>query len=191
MLKQWQKSECPSDEELKNRLTEARKKLELQQMEVKEHKLPVLVLVEGWGTAGKGSVIGQVIRNIDPRFFKVVSMDTPTPEELRKPFLARYFANIPEAGKFEFLDSGWMDEVMKELLDGGYPPETPVAACYKLTWKEQRIYRGQLKDLAKILKENNLTLTTMIVVGEAIDNREGLSKLYDGHFTHLFRKASK
>ena len=83
MLKQWQKSECPSDEELKNRLTEARKKLELQQMEVKEHKLPVLVLVEGWGTAGKGSVIGQVIRNIDPRFFKVVSMDTPTPEELR------------------------------------------------------------------------------------------------------------
>ena len=84
-----------------------------------------------------------------------------------------------------------VDEVMKELLDGGYPPETPVAACYKLTWKEQRIYRGQLKDLSKILKDNNLTLTTMIVVGEAIDNRNGLSKLYDGHFTHLFRKGKE
>ena len=60
-----------------------------------------------------------------------------------------------------------------------------------LTWKEQRIYRGQLKDLANILKENNLTLTTMIVVGEAIDNRHGLSKLYDGHFTHLFRKGKQ
>ena len=34
----------------------------------------VLVLMEGWGTAGKGSVIGQVIQNIDPRFFKVESM---------------------------------------------------------------------------------------------------------------------
>ena len=29
-----------------------------------------------------------------------------------------------------------------------------------------------MKNLAKIVKENNLTLTTMIVVGEAIDNRE-------------------
>ncbi len=90
-----------------------------------------------------------------------------------------------------FLSANIVDDVMKELLEGGYPPETPVAACYKLTWKEQRIYRGQLKDLAKILKENNLTLTTMIVVGEAIDNRHGLSKLYDAHFAHIFRKASK
>jgi len=141
MLKHWQKSECPSDEELKNRLTEARKKLELQQMEVKEHKLPVLVLVEGWGTAGKGSVIGQVIRNIDPRFFKVVSMDTPTPEELRKPFLARYFANIPEAGKFEFLDSGWMDEVMKERLHGKLSDED-----YARRIESIRCFERQLTD---------------------------------------------
>lgn len=90
-----------------------------------------------------------------------------------------------------FLSAGIVDEVTEELLAGGYPPETPVAACYKLTWKEQKIFRGQLKDLPKILKENNLRLTTMIVVGEAIDNREGLSKLYDGHFTHLFRKGKE
>ena len=44
--------------------------------------------------------------------------------------------------------------------------------------------------LAKIMKDNHLTLTTMIVVGDAIDNREGLSKLYDGKFTHLFRTAA-
>ncbi len=88
-----------------------------------------------------------------------------------------------------FLSASIVDEVQRQLLEGGYPPETPVAACYKLTWKDQRIYRGQLKDLSKILKENNLTLTTMIVVGKAIDNRQGLSKLYDGHFTHMFRDS--
>ena len=64
-----------------------------------------------------------------------------------------------------------------------------MAACYKLTWKEEKIYRGQLKDLARIVKENNLTLTTLLVVGEAIDNRHGLSKLYDHSFTHLFREG--
>ena len=63
-----------------------------------------------------------------------------------------------------------------------------VAACYKLTWKDQKIFRGELKDLADIVKGNNLTLTTMIVVGDAIGNREGLSRLYASEFKHIFRQ---
>jgi precorrin-6x reductase len=34
-----------------------------------------------------------------------------------------------------------------------------------------------------------IILTTMLVVGEAIDNRQGLSELYNKHFTHLFRQG--
>ena len=85
-----------------------------------------------------------------------------------------------------YLSAGIVDEVQKELMMA-YPPETPVAACYKLTWKEEKIYRGVLKDLARIVHDNNLTLTTLLVVGEAIDNREGLSRLYNDSFKHLFR----
>lgn len=85
-----------------------------------------------------------------------------------------------------FLSASVVDQVQQELMEH-YPPETPVAACYKLTWKDEKIYRGELKDLAKIVKENELTLTTMIVVGEAIGNRQGLSKLYSHQFKHLFR----
>ncbi|MBQ9397059.1 MAG: precorrin-4 C(11)-methyltransferase [Bacteroidales bacterium] len=85
-----------------------------------------------------------------------------------------------------YLSAAIVEEVQAELLQA-YPPETPVAACYKLTWKEERIYRGQLKDLAKIVRENNLTLTTLLVVGDAIGNREGLSRLYAHEFKHLFR----
>ncbi len=86
-----------------------------------------------------------------------------------------------------YLSAGIVDDVQRELLMA-YPPETPVAACYKLTWKEEKIYRGVLKDLARIVHENNLTLTTLLVVGDAIDNREGLSHLYNDNFKHLFRK---
>ena len=85
-----------------------------------------------------------------------------------------------------YLSAAIVEEVQAELLQA-YPPETPVAACYKLTWKEERIYRGQLKDLAKIVRDNNLTLTTLLVVGDAIGNREGLSRLYAHEFKHLFR----
>lgn len=116
MLENWIKPQNPEEEELDERLHAARSKLSVLQMQIKEHGLPVLVLFEGWGTAGKGSVLGKVIKNIDPRFFKVATMDEPTEEEGRKPFLYRYFVKIPAKGKFEFLDSGWMDEVVKDVL---------------------------------------------------------------------------
>ena len=86
-----------------------------------------------------------------------------------------------------FLSASIVDNIQKELLEH-YPSSTPVAVCYKLTWKDEKIYRGELKNLAKIVKENKLTLTTMIVVGKAIDNRQGLSRLYAHEFKHLFRK---
>lgn len=107
---------------------------------------------------------------------------TPMPEKEKLHLLAR-----SQSTMCIYLSAAIVDEVQKELLMS-YPPETPVAACYKLTWKEEKIYRGQLKDLARIVHDNNLSLTTLLVVGDAIDNRNGLSKLYDRSFTHLFRK---
>ena len=106
---------------------------------------------------------------------------TPMPDREKLHLLAR-----SQSTMCIYLSAAIVDDVQAELLQA-YPPETPVAACYKLTWRDERIYRGQLKDLAQIVKENNLTLTTMLVVGEAIDNRQGLSHLYASDFKHLFR----
>ncbi|MBO4906089.1 MAG: precorrin-4 C(11)-methyltransferase [Bacteroidaceae bacterium] len=89
-----------------------------------------------------------------------------------------------------FLSATLVDEVQRELLAGGYPADTPVAVCHKLTWPEQAIYRGQLGNLSQLVHNNSLTLTTMIVVGRAIGNREGLSRLYSHQFSHLFRSSS-
>ncbi|MCR4654780.1 MAG: polyphosphate:AMP phosphotransferase [Lachnospiraceae bacterium] len=118
MLKKMQYPERPEKEELKKRLKAAKEELFSRQMKLKEHKLPVIVLMEGWGTSGKGAIIGSVIQSIDPRFFKVAAITVPTTEEKRKPWLARFFDKIPEAGKFQFYDSGWMDEVTRGRLSG-------------------------------------------------------------------------
>jgi precorrin-4 C11-methyltransferase len=107
---------------------------------------------------------------------------TPMPDKEKLHLLAR-----SQSTMCIFLSASVVEDVQRDLLEH-YLPETPVAACYKLTWKDERVYRGQLKDLTKIVKENNLTLTTLIVVGEAIDNRHGLSRLYAHEFKHLFRK---
>ena len=117
MLKTWIPGETPEKEELKQQLDVAKKKLYDLQMKIKEHKIPVLVLFEGWSAAGKGSMIGKVIKNIDPRFFKVATMSAPSEEELRRPFLYRYMCQIPEQGKFTFLDAGWMEQTTQEVLN--------------------------------------------------------------------------
>lgn len=109
---------------------------------------------------------------------------TPMPEKEQLHLLAK-----SQSTMCIFLSAAIVDDVQKELLQE-YPEDTPVAACYHLTWPDQKIYRGVLKDLAKIVHDNHLTLTTMLVVGEAIDNRQGLSELYNKHFTHLFRKGN-
>jgi precorrin-4 C11-methyltransferase len=106
---------------------------------------------------------------------------TPMPEREQLSLLAR-----SQSTMCIFLSAGIADEVQRELLEH-YPPATPVAVCYRLTWPDQRIWRGELQNLAEIVSQNNLTLTTMIVVGDAIDNREGLSRLYAHDFKHLFR----
>ena len=108
---------------------------------------------------------------------------TPMPEKEQLHLLAR-----SQSTMCIFLSAAIVDDVQRELLQE-YPEDTPVAACYHLTWPDQKIYRGILKDLAKIVHDNHLTLTTMLVVGESIDNRKGLSELYNKHFTHLYRKG--
>ena len=118
MLKSWTPEEIPPKDELKERLSKSKNRLYDLQMKIKERKLPVLVLFEGWSAAGKGSMIGKIIKNIDPRFFKVATMSAPTEEETRRPFLYRYMKKIPEEGKFTFLDSGWMEHTAKDVLKG-------------------------------------------------------------------------
>ena len=108
---------------------------------------------------------------------------TPMPEKEQLHLLAK-----SQSTMCIFLSASIVDDVQRELLQE-YPEDTPVAACYHLTWPDQKIYRGVLKDLAQIVHDNHLTLTTMLVVGEAIDNRQGLSELYKKYFTHLFRKG--
>lgn len=118
MLRDFVMAQKPDREELRSELESEREKLIANQLKVKDAGLPVMVIFEGWGSSGKGSVIGRVIKNIDPRFFKVRSMNPPTPEERRYPFMHRYFQYIPEAGKFVFFDRCWMEEVVSQQMSG-------------------------------------------------------------------------
>ncbi|PIF06163.1 MAG: precorrin-4 C(11)-methyltransferase [Draconibacterium sp.] len=108
---------------------------------------------------------------------------TPMPEREQLQKLAK-----SQSTMCIYLSAAIADKIEKQLLEH-YPKDTPVAVCYKLTWKEEKIYRCKLVDLAKTVAEHQLKMTTLIVVGKAIDNRSGKSKLYHQKFTHAFREG--
>ncbi len=116
MLKDFEKSKSEDKDVLTREIRELRAELIGQQQLIREKKLPVLVLIEGWAAAGKGSLVKELISEIDPRFYNVVSPAVIPENEARYPFLYPYASAIPENGKLIFLDSGWMESAVRKLL---------------------------------------------------------------------------
>ena len=116
MIKDFEKSKPEEKEILNEEIKALRARLIGQQQLIREKKLPVLVLIEGWAAAGKGSLIKEIISEIDPRFYNVVSPAVTPESEMRYPFLYPYATAIPENGKLIFLDSGWMESVVRKSL---------------------------------------------------------------------------
>nr|WP_319489958.1 polyphosphate:AMP phosphotransferase [uncultured Caproiciproducens sp.] len=106
-----------SKEEWKQQSKELKAALAALPQTVKQNKLPVIILFEGWGAAGKGSLISSLILNFDPRGFKVSSIVAPTELEKREPLLWRHWLNIPEQGVISVLDRSWYQEVSVARLE--------------------------------------------------------------------------
>ncbi|MFC2337867.1 MAG: precorrin-4 C(11)-methyltransferase [Negativicutes bacterium] len=111
---------------------------------------------------------------------------TPVPERESLRSLAAHHATM-----CIFLSVHMLSDVVKELLAGGYEPETPIAIVHKASWPEQKIVRATLETIADKVKEEQITRTAMIVVGWCLGADYSLSRLYAPEFSHMFRQASK
>ncbi len=88
-----------------------------------------------------------------------------------------------------FLSSEHAKEVSRELLEGGYPPDTPTAVVYKATWQEEKILRTTLKELPREMERAGIHRTALIIVGNVMGEYYEKSKLYDASFTTGYRKG--
>lgn len=109
---------------------------------------------------------------------------TPVPadEEISK--LASHKASM-----VLFLTSSLIDKLVQRLLIGGYNKNTPAAIVYKATWPDQKIIRTTVGNLSTSAKENNITKTALILIGDFLSSDYSRSKLYDKTFSHEFRQA--
>lgn len=90
-----------------------------------------------------------------------------------------------------FLSASMLDKLQEELLAGAYTEDTPAAIVYKATWPEQKVLRCTVGTLAKTSRENDIHLTSLIIVGGVLGDDYERSLLYHPEFTTLFREGEK
>lgn len=88
-----------------------------------------------------------------------------------------------------FLSGSYLSELFNILLEH-YPADTPLLMVQKVTWGDERLYKGTLERVLKEIEPSQWRLTTMIIVGAVLDQSVNeRSRLYSPDFAHRFRKA--
>ncbi len=98
--------------------TEGARLAELQR-ECKAAGIPVMIVFEGMGAAGKGVQINRLIQALDPRGFAVYATNSSNEEEQMRPFLWRYWTKTPAKGRIAVYDRSWYSIVQRDRFD--YP----------------------------------------------------------------------
>lgn len=109
---------------------------------------------------------------------------TPVPDKEKLGLLAKHQSTM-----ILFLSSGLAEKVKNELIEGGYSEDCPVAVVYKATWPDEKIVHTTVGELPRVMSDNGINKTALIIVGYVLKSEYEKSKLYDKTFSTEFRKA--
>jgi polyphosphate kinase 2 (PPK2 family) len=104
-------------QEYKARMPKLQLKVGELQRALREKGIPVVIIFEGWGAAGKGTQINNLILSLDPRGFNVNLTKAATEEEYMRPFLWRFWLKLPAAGRIAIFDRSWYRRVLHDRVE--------------------------------------------------------------------------
>lgn len=117
MLEKIDLSKKMGKKDFKERMEVLDPELGRLQRACKEKGIPVIIVFEGFGASGKGTMINRLIEPLDPRGFKVYTTQSETLEEHYRPFLWRFWNMMPEKGRISVLDRSWYRILLNDRFD--------------------------------------------------------------------------
>jgi precorrin-4 methylase len=87
-----------------------------------------------------------------------------------------------------FLSAARPRALQRDLLEGGYAPDTPCAVVHKASWPDELVVQCPLEKLAESIRGAGITRQALILVGSGLGAGGTRSHLYSPHFSHTFRK---
>lgn len=107
---------CLDKESYKSQLELLMRQLRSLQKACWDKKLSMIVVLEGWAAAGKGSIVKKMVAYMDPRGFAVHPIWPPSEEEQKYPFLWRFWQKLPARGSIGFFYHSWYTHVLEDRL---------------------------------------------------------------------------
>lgn len=145
MLREVDLNKNLTKNEYKEMMDKLAPKFAALQREARAKGLPVMVVFEGWGASGKGTMISRLVQPLDPRGFKVFTIQAENEEEHMHPFLWRFWTKTPAKGRMHIFDRSWYRRVITEQMDAPMDQKRLDAAYHQiLSFEEQLSADGTL-----------------------------------------------
>jgi len=93
-----------------------KERLNSLQRTLRDQQIPVIIVIEGWNTAGITMTVHEIIQALDPRGFTLHAIEKPTDEERAHPFLWRFWLRTPPRGRIALFARGWYSRAISEEM---------------------------------------------------------------------------
>jgi len=140
--------------EYKKKLKEYQLRLLNKQLELRETKRNVIIVLEGPDAAGKGGAIKRMVERLDPRLIRVYSVVKPSPEEYQHHYMWRFWNRLPPYGQIAIFDRSWYGRVLVERVEG-----FATEAEWKRAYDEINNFERQLTDDGSLIFKFFLQIT--------------------------------
>jgi len=117
MLEKIDLSKAMNKKEYNDLAEKLQMELSKLQRDCKDLNIPIMIALEGWGASGKGTLINRLINPLDPRGFKVFTIQEASEEERLRPFLWRFWTKTPAKGRIAIFDRSWYRRVLGDRMD--------------------------------------------------------------------------
>lgn len=171
MLEKIDLSKKMSKKEFNTLMRELDAKLGRLQRICKEKRIPVIIAVEGFGAAGKGTMINRLIEPLDPRGFKVYTTQSETENEHYHPFLWRFWNMMPGKGRISILDRSWYRILLNDRFDGKTDAKSLATAA------------DEINSFEKLLTDDHIVLIKFFLVISQKEQKKRLKKLAESKET--------
>ena len=144
-------SKSLEQEDYKKQLKQYQLQLLNMQLQLRERKNSVILVMEGPDAAGKGGAIKRVGERLDPRLVRVYSIVKPTIEEYAHHYMWRFWNKLPARGEMAIFDRSWYGRVLVERVE---------AFCSEEEWK--RAYR-EINEFERSLTDGGAILIKLFL----------------------------
>lgn len=182
-------------------LAERQRRLAELQCKLAKSKYSMVVVMEGWDAAGKGSAIKRVTHALNPRGYAVMPTKAPTDEELAHVYVWRFCRNLPKRGHIAIFDRSWYGRMMVEPIEGFCTEEEYCRAADELNMFEKALVNSEailVKIWMEISPEEQLErfnaraddpMKTWKITEEDWRNRSKWD-IYDRYVTSMMKQTS-